>query len=59
MKTFQTQAAQGDVFFRRIDSVPANCIFVEREGDRLIVTHSETGKTIALFRCTQMVLWPK
>jgi len=20
---------------------------------------SETGKTIALFRCTQMVLWPK
>jgi 1,4-dihydroxy-2-naphthoyl-CoA hydrolase len=23
------------------------------------VTHRETGKTIALFRCTQMVLWPK
>lgn len=23
------------------------------------VTHNETGKTIALFRCTQMVLWPK
>jgi uncharacterized protein (TIGR00369 family) len=23
------------------------------------VTHVETGKTIALFRCTQMVLWPK
>jgi uncharacterized protein (TIGR00369 family) len=23
------------------------------------VTHKETGKTIALFRCTQMVLWPK
>ena len=21
--------------------------------------HHETGKTIALFRCTQMVLWPK
>lgn len=21
--------------------------------------HEETGKTIALFRCTQMVLWPK
>jgi 1,4-dihydroxy-2-naphthoyl-CoA hydrolase len=21
--------------------------------------HAETGKTIALFRCTQMVLWPK
>ena len=23
------------------------------------VTHRETAKTIALFRCTQMVLWPK
>ena len=23
------------------------------------VTHRQTGKTIALFRCTQMVLWPK
>jgi len=23
------------------------------------VTHRETGKTIALFRCTQMILYPK
>ena len=23
------------------------------------VTHEETGRTIALFRCTQMILWPK
>jgi 1,4-dihydroxy-2-naphthoyl-CoA hydrolase len=23
------------------------------------VTHRETGRTIALFRCTQMILWPK
>ena len=23
------------------------------------VTHVDTGKTIALFRCTQMVLWPR
>ena len=23
------------------------------------VTHRESGKTVALFRCTQMVLWPK
>ena len=22
------------------------------------VTHADTGKTIALFRCTQMILWP-
>ncbi|HEX2011735.1 MAG TPA: PaaI family thioesterase [Roseateles sp.] len=24
-----------------------------------VVTHRDTGKTIALFRCTQMVLYPK
>lgn len=24
-----------------------------------VVTHRETGKTIALFRCTQMLLYPK
>ncbi len=23
------------------------------------VTHRESGRTLALFRCTQMVLWPK
>lgn len=23
------------------------------------VTHRDTGKTIAVFRCTQMVLWPR
>ena len=23
------------------------------------VSHADTGKTIALFRCTQMILWPK
>ena len=23
------------------------------------VTHTDSGKTIALFRCTQMLLWPK
>jgi 1,4-dihydroxy-2-naphthoyl-CoA hydrolase len=24
-----------------------------------VVTHKETGKTIALFRCTQLILYPK
>ena len=24
-----------------------------------VVTHQDTGKTLALFRCTQMVLYPK
>jgi len=24
-----------------------------------VVTHRETGRTIALLRCTQMILWPQ
>jgi uncharacterized protein (TIGR00369 family) len=24
-----------------------------------VVTHIESAKTIAMFRCTQMILWPK
>ena len=24
-----------------------------------VVTHRETGKRVALFRCTQMILWPQ
>lgn len=24
-----------------------------------LVTHVDTGRTLALFRCTQMILWPK
>ena len=24
-----------------------------------VVTHVESGRTLALFRCTQMILWPK
>ena len=43
------------------------CIYVEARPVHLgrstqvwdaVVTHRETAKTIALFRCTQMVLWP-
>lgn len=24
-----------------------------------LITHVDTGRTLALFRCTQMILWPK
>jgi 1,4-dihydroxy-2-naphthoyl-CoA hydrolase len=24
-----------------------------------VVTHAESGRTLALFRCTQMILWPR
>jgi 1,4-dihydroxy-2-naphthoyl-CoA hydrolase len=43
-------------------------IFVEARGTHMgrttqvwdaTVTHKDSGKTLALFRCTQMILWPK
>jgi 1,4-dihydroxy-2-naphthoyl-CoA hydrolase len=43
-------------------------IFVEARGIHMgrttqvwdaTVTHKDSGKTLALFRCTQMILWPK
>ena len=41
MKTIDTTAAQGDVYFRRIDSLPADAKRIEKWDG--IVTHSETG----------------
>lgn len=40
VKTFKNQAAQGDVFFRKVTKLPEGCVL--QEGN-LIVTHSETG----------------
>lgn len=42
MKTIEKLAAQGDVLFRRIDSLPADAVEQKRKG-RLVVAHSETG----------------
>lgn len=42
MKTFNNQAAQGDLFIRRIDKLPAG-IKVSDEKKQYIVAHSETG----------------
>lgn len=42
MKTIENIAAQGDVLFRRIDSLPADAVEQKRKG-RLVVAHSETG----------------
>ena len=41
MKTFETTAAQGDAYFRRLDEIPANAKRVEKWNG--IVTHSESG----------------
>ena len=43
MKKFANVCAQGDVYIRRIDKLPANAIEVPPQGDKVIVTHSETG----------------
>ncbi len=43
MKTFKNVCAQGDIYIRRINALPANAVPVPTEKGRLIVTHSETG----------------
>lgn len=42
-KTFTDACAQGDVYIRRIDALPEGVVAVPPEGDRVVVTHSETG----------------
>lgn len=42
MKTFKDQACQGDVFFRRVDKIPASAVVVETKGP-VVLAHSETG----------------
>lgn len=44
IKVMGNQAAQGDVLFTRVDSIPSNAVKQEAEenGDH-IITHSETG----------------
>lgn len=43
MKTFDKTCAQGDILITRIDDLPSNAVPVLPAGDRVIVTHSETG----------------
>lgn len=43
MKTFVNQAAQGDIFIRRVDALPSNVRPMPTEHGRYIVAHSETG----------------
>lgn len=43
MKTFDKIAAQGDVLFRRVRSIPDKAVSVKPENGEIIVTHSETG----------------
>lgn len=43
MRNFTNFAAQGDVMFRRMDALPEGVKLVQPAGDRVVVTHSETG----------------
>lgn len=43
MSSFTTHAAQGDVYFRKVDSMPTGVSEVLPEQSKIIVTHSETG----------------
>lgn len=44
MKTVSTMAAQGDVIFWRVDRLPDGVTeVIRKDGEPLVVTHSETG----------------
>ena len=43
MRTFQKQAAQGDLFIRRIEALPVGLKLMATEAGNYIVAHSETG----------------
>lgn len=43
MKTFANQCAQGDLYIRRIEAIPANARPIKSEQGNFIVAHSETG----------------
>lgn len=42
-RTFNTQAAQGDLLIRRVKAIPANLKAAPVENNTFIVAHSETG----------------
>ena len=43
MKTFDKQAAQGDLLITKIDKLPAKVKKAESDGGKFILAHSETG----------------
>jgi hypothetical protein len=43
MRTFKNVCAQGDIYIRRVESLPAGAVEAKPENGVYIVTHSETG----------------
>ena len=63
MRTFNTVCAQGDIYIKRIDALPANAVKVAPENGVVIVTHSETGHhhvmdadTVAMYRLPDSIM---
>lgn len=54
--TIQSQAAQGDVLFLRVESIPETAQKVEREGD-IVLAHSETGHNHSIHSDTDAYLF--
>jgi len=52
MRTFQNAAAQGDVYFRRINNLPSGAIEIKCDVENIIVGHSETGHSHVMARGT-------
>jgi hypothetical protein len=57
MKTFQNQAAQGDLLIRRIEALPANAKPATPENGQYIVAHSETGHHHVIADRSNVVLY--
>ena len=43
MRTFKNQAAQGDVFFERIEEMPEGLELAKLDNGNFVVAHSESG----------------
>ena len=63
MRTFKDYCAQGDIYIKRLDSLPANAVLVPSENGRVIVTHSETGhhhvmeaKAVTMYRLPDSIM---
>jgi hypothetical protein len=57
MKKVKNMAAQGDVMFIRVDSIPSNMTVAETKDGYFIVAHSETGHNHVLeSRNAQMLI---
>lgn len=50
-KSFENQAAQGDLLFIRIAKLPANVILQDAKNGKYVASHSETGHAHIIRQC--------